>query len=171
VKRLLLLGPLVLAGALAVSASALAALSLTIGTAPSFSVTLTGADQAPSYSVDLTVSNTGGTKNSGWNLTITSTEFATGGGATFPTTASTITGVAVGTCSGVQCSQPVNSITYPLSVPAGSTPPAAVKVFNAAVNSGSGTVTVTPTVSVAVPGNSFAGTYTSTLTVSAVSGP
>jgi hypothetical protein len=171
VKRLLLLGALALAGALAFSASALAAFSLTIGTAPGFSVTLTGADQTPTYTVPLTVTNTGGTANGGWNLTITSTRFATGGGATFATTASAVTGVAVGTCSGGGCNQPVNAIAYPVSVPAASTAPAAVKFFNAAANSGGGTVTVTPTVSVAVPGNSFAGTYTSTLTISLNTGP
>jgi hypothetical protein len=34
-----------------------------------------------------------------------------------------------------------------------------------------GKLTVTPTINVAIPGNSYAGTYTSTLTVAAVSGP
>ena len=170
-KRRLLVGILTLVSALAFSAGALATFSVSIGTAPSFSVTLDGADQAPTYTVPLTVTNTGGTANGGWNLTITSTQFATGGGPTFPTTASVVTGVAVATCSGGGCNQPVNAITYPVSVPAASTAPVAVKFFNAATNSGKGTVTVTPTVSVAVPGNSFAGTYSSTLTISLVSGP
>jgi hypothetical protein len=34
-----------------------------------------------------------------------------------------------------------------------------------------GRFTVTPTVNVSIPGNSFAGTYTSTVTIAAVSGP
>jgi hypothetical protein len=46
-----------------------------------------------------------------------------------------------------------------------------VKLFNAAANTGMGRFTVTPTIGVAVPGNAYAGTYTSTVTVAAVSGP
>jgi hypothetical protein len=34
-----------------------------------------------------------------------------------------------------------------------------------------GKVNVTPSVSVAIPGNAYAGTYTSTVTLAAVSGP
>ena len=170
-RRLLLALGLGSTGALASAASALAALSVAIGTAPSLAVTLTGADLTPTYTVGLTVTNTGGTNGNGWNLTITSTTFKTAGGKTLATNASTITGVAVGTCSGFGCNQPTNSISYPLGVPAGASAPAAVKFFNAAAGTGKGTVVVTPTVQVAVPGNSFAGTYTSTLTVSVVSGP
>jgi hypothetical protein len=48
---------------------------------------------------------------------------------------------------------------------------AAVKLFNAAANTGMGSFTVTPTVQVAIPANTFAGTYTSTVTVAVVSGP
>jgi hypothetical protein len=56
-------------------------------------------------------------------------------------------------------------------VPAGTTPPTAVKFFNAAASSGMGKFTVTPTIGVSVPQSSTAGTYTSTLTISIVSGP
>jgi hypothetical protein len=49
--------------------------------------------------------------------------------------------------------------------------PTAVKLFNAAANTGMGAFTVTPTISVAIPANSYAGTYTSTVTVAVVSGP
>jgi hypothetical protein len=58
-----------------------------------------------------------------------------------------------------------------VSVPAGSGPPTALKFFNAASGSGAGLFTVTPTVSVLVPQNSFAGSYSSTVTVAIVSGP
>ena len=68
-------------------------------------------------------------------------------------------------------SNPTNAITYPVSVPAASSPPTAVKFFNAAANTGMGVFTNTPTIGVFVPQNSFAGTYTSTLTLSVVSGP
>jgi hypothetical protein len=46
-----------------------------------------------------------------------------------------------------------------------------VKFFNAAANTGMGKFTNTPTIGVFVPQSSFAGTYTSTLTISIVSGP
>ena len=58
-----------------------------------------------------------------------------------------------------------------MSVPAAATAPTAVKFFNAAANTGLGSFTVTPTVGVFVPAASFAGSYSSTLTVSIVSGP
>ena len=47
----------------------------------------------------------------------------------------------------------------------------ATKVYNAAANTGMGNFTVTPTVSVSVPANAFAGSYSSTLTIALVSGP
>ena len=62
-------------------------------------------------------------------------------------------------------------MTYPVAVPAASTPPTAVEFFNAAANTGMGKFTTTPTVGVFVPQSSFAGTYTSTLTLAIVSGP
>jgi hypothetical protein len=72
---------------------------------------------------------------------------------------------------GNSCTNTTNSINYPLTVPAAASAPAAVKVFNSAANTGMGKLTITPTVNVAIPGNSYASTYTSTLTVAAVSGP
>ena len=46
-----------------------------------------------------------------------------------------------------------------------------VKFFNTTANNGMGRFTVTPTVGVTIPQNAFAGTYTSTVTLSIVSGP
>lgn len=168
-KRLVAASVIALASALVSSTGALATLTLTIGTAPTFSLTLDGSDQSASYTLPLTVANGGSTKFGGWNLTITSTTFTNVGGKTLPTTASTVTGAAIGACAGSVC--PTNSVTYPVAVPAGGTAPGAVKFFNAALNTGTGTVDVTPTIAVTVPGNSFTGTYTSTLTVAVVAGP
>jgi len=69
------------------------------------------------------------------------------------------------------CTNPTNSLSYSIGVPAAATAPAAVKFFNAAANTGMGRFTITPTIQVAIPGNSFAGSYTSTVTVAVVSGP
>jgi len=145
-------------------------LSITTTATPSFSVTLDGTDKTGSYSVPTTVTDATGS-GAGWNLTITSTQFTTGGGSpsTLATNASSITGVTSSCVT--TCVDPTNSITYPVGVPAGSTPPTAVKYFNASASTGTGKFTNTPAVDVAVPASSAVGSYSSTLTLAAVSGP
>jgi hypothetical protein len=147
------------------------ALSVATSAAPTFSANLASGDQTPTYTLPLTATDTTGT-GAGWNLTITSTQFTTGGGTphTLATNASTVTGVTSSCASGT-CTNPTNAVTYPVSIPAGATAPTAVKLFNAAANTGLGSFTVTPTVGVFVPASTFAGSYSSTLTVSIVSGP
>ncbi len=146
-------------------------LTLTTSATPSVSSTLDGTDQTPSYTLPMTINDATGS-GAGWNVTITSTTFTTGGGTPklLSTSASTATGVS-SACAGGTCTNPTNSIGYPLGVPAGSTAPTAVKLFNAAANTGMGKFTVTPTVGVSIPANTYAGTYTSTVTVAVVSGP
>ena len=70
------------------------------------------------------------------------------------TTTATVTGTA-----GV-------SLSLPLTING-----TAAKFFNAALNTGLGKVDVTPTIDVAIPGNTYAGTYTSTVTLAATTGP
>jgi hypothetical protein len=149
-----------------------ATLSVSTSAAPSFSANLNSGDQSPTYTAPLSVNDTrtGESAGLGWNLTVTSTQF-TSGTHTLATTASTVTGVVSVCANGGLCTNPTNAITYPVGVPAGSTPPTAVKFYDAAKSSGSGLFTVTPTFAVSVPQNSFAGTYTSTLTISVVNGP
>jgi len=146
-------------------------LSLTTAATPSFTANLDNGDSTPTYTIPLTTQDTRGT-GAGWNETITSTQFTTGGGTpqTLATNASSISGVTVASGSGTNTS-PTNSVTYPVAVPAAATAPAAVKFFNAALSTGMGKFTITPTVGVFVPQNSFAGTYTSTVTLAIVSGP
>jgi hypothetical protein len=138
---------------------------------PSFSATLDGTDQTPTYTLPLTVTEARGT-GAGWNLTVTSTQFTTGGGTpkTLSTTASSVASVT-SSCATGTCTSPTNSVTYPVGLPAGSTPPTAVKFFNAAANTGMGKFTITPTVNVSVPANTFAGAYSSTVTLAVVTGP
>lgn len=157
---------------LAFPTGALAALSLTTTAAPTFSDNLDLGDQAPTYTVPMTAKDTSVLLSPGWNLTITSTQFKTSGtpARTLSTTASKVTGVTSSCASGT-CVNPTNSITYPVAVPAGATPPTAVKFFNAAARTGQGTFTITPTIAVTVPQNSFSGSYSSTLTLAIVSGP
>jgi hypothetical protein len=146
------------------------AVSVAGSSSPSFGLTLNGVDQTTSYTLPLVVTDATGSGN-GWNLTITSTTFANGS-QTFPSAASTITGVTSGCASGSTCTLPTDSVADTnLAVPSGSSAPSAVKFYNATSSTGRGTIDVNATVQVAVPANVLAGNYTSTLTVASVSGP
>jgi hypothetical protein len=146
-------------------------LTATTSATPSFTADLDSGDSTPTYTVPLTVQDTRGT-GLGWNVTITSTTFSTGGGTprTLSTTASSLTGVT-SSCTSGTCTNPANAQSYPIAVPAGTTAPTAVKIFNTTANNGMGRFTLTPTIGVTVPQNAFAGTYSSTVTISMVSGP
>lgn len=106
----------------------------------------------------------------GWNITATSTTFTNAGGKTLPTDATTLTSASAAAATG-NCTLPTNSVAYPLTLPAGTSAPAAVKLFDAAADTGAGPASVTLDFSVAVPANSFAGSYTSTWTLAVVAGP
>lgn len=148
-------------------------LSLSSSAAPGVSFTLDGTDQSADYTLPLSVIDATGS-GTGWNLTVTSTQFSTGGGSpkTLPTSASKMR-ERTSACATGTCTNATNSINFPppQAIPAASTPPAAVKFFNAAANTGMGSITVTPTVRVTVQANAYTGVYTSTLTVAVVSGP
>lgn len=161
-----------LAETIALRDTSQATLSVSTSAAPSFTANLNGGDQAQTFTVPLTLNDTrtGASAGLGWNTTITSTQFTTGS-KTLPTTASTITAVTSSCANGGLCTNPTNSTSYPVAVPAGSTPPTAVKFFSAAGGTGKGLFTLTPTVSVSIPQNSFVGAYSSTLTIAVVSGP
>jgi hypothetical protein len=133
-------------------------------------VTLDGQDQTATFTIPTTLNDKRGTGD-GWNMTITSTRFTKAGGKMLADDASAITTVSSACAAGATCTDPTNAVGYPLTVPADETSPDAVKVFNAASDTGMGKFTVTPSVSVSVPANSYAGTYTSTLTLAATSGP
>ncbi len=167
----LVLAAVAVAGTVTATATVTGAgsLSLSHGTTASISDTLDGSDQSVNYTLPLTMNDLRGS-GAGWNLTMTSTTF-TNGTQTLATTASSIASAAVACTAGGTCTNPTNSISYPLTVPAAATAPAAVKVFNAAANTGMGRFTITPSINVSIPGNSYAGTYNSTLTIAAVSGP
>jgi hypothetical protein len=146
------------------------ALSLSNGATASMSDTLDGTDRLVNYTLPLTMNDLRGS-GAGWNLTMTSTTFNDGAGHTLATSASSLASATSACTAGGTCTNPTDSITYPLTVPAAATAPTAVKVFNAATSTGMGRFTVTPSLNVLIPGNSYAGAYTSTLTIAAVSGP
>jgi hypothetical protein len=138
----------------------------------SFSGTLNGTDQTISNPSAIDVGDATGS-GAGWNLTSTSTTFATSGNTHTLSTGATTVGVApTDACdAGATCSLATNSVTYPYSLPAAATAPTATKLYNAAANTGLGDQTVTPTWKLGVPASTFAGTYNSTWTLSLVSGP
>ncbi len=171
-----------LSGALVLAASAsatTATATLSAGTlgfinstpgSVSFAGTLTGVDQSLSTTQAFDVGDATGS-GAGWNITATSTTF-TSGGHTLATGATTVQTAPTDACdSGVTCTLATNGTTYPYSLPAAATAPTATKLVDTAAGTGMGDQTVTPTWKLSVPGNTLAGTYTSTWTLSLVSGP
>jgi len=166
-----------LAAAVPAAATAANAVAITPPASASFAVTLDGTDKTGTYSLVMPVSYTSNGSNkfatNGWHITATSTTFK--GNATLrplPTTASTITSFpdSVG-CTPANCSDTTNSLTYPITIPAGTVAPAPVTAFNATAPSGAGANTVTMQVSVGIPANTFADVYASTLTLAIIEGP
>ena len=155
-----------LAGTLTATATVAgtAGISLNLPSNPSLSSTIDGSDQTTSYSPVRGVVDARGS-GAGWNLTISATSFSDGAGHTLAP--GTVSSVAQACAAGSSCTAATSSgISYPLSISG-----TAAKFFNAAANTGLGKVNVTPTVQVSIPGNAYAGTYTSTVTLAAATGP
>lgn len=141
-----------------------AGISFNLPSGPSLTSTLDGTDQTASYAPVLGVVDARGT-GAGWNIQISSTTFSDGSGHTLaPGVVSSVTSACK---AGNSCTAASSSgITYPLTLDG-----TATKFFNAAVSSGLGKIDVTPTIDVVIPGNAFAGSYTSTVTLAATTGP
>ena len=156
---------LVILVTLAVPSTGLAA-TLTVS-APSTvtvpGVTLNGDDQTKTFTMAHTVAYTGSGNTAGWNIQVSSTTL-TSGAKTLP--AMKVTGVTNANCTMSGCVNPTNSVTWPVTL--GTT---GVKIFNAAANTGKGSVVLTATYQLIYPANALPGTYTATVTVTAVSGP
>jgi len=154
-----------LAGNLTATAtvSGAAGMSMNLPADPSMTDTLDGTDQVVTWSAILGIVDARGT-GAGWNLTLAATTFSDGSGHALAPGA--VTAVGAVCQGGSSCTGATNSVTYPITISG-----TAVKFFNAAANTGLGKVNVTPSVDVAIPGNAYAGTYTSTVTLAAVSGP
>jgi hypothetical protein len=151
--------------ALIVVPTATAAFSVTLTTASPANfagITLTGLDQTKTLNLSVTVVNT--TANTtGWQMTMAST-LPTLGGNTL--TALKVTAVSRGNCTGTGCVNPTSNVTYPVTLTTGG-----VKVYNAAVNTGKGTVVLTPTVQMTYDADALVGTYAATLTVAGTQSP
>ena len=155
-----------LAGTYAATATVTGAagLSLSLPAGPSLTDTLDGADQTATYAPILGVIDARGS-GAGWNITVAATTFSDGSGHTLAP--GTVSSVSAACHAASTCTTPTSSgITYPLTISG-----TAAKFFNAATSTGLGKVDVTPSIDVLIPGNAFAGTYTSTVTIAAATGP
>lgn len=144
-------------------------------TTPTFalgSVTLTGSNQTLTLSNTLQVNDNSGC-GSGWNVSATGTEFLTGtsdyitNAPSFPAPTWTCTN---GTGS---CTLPSGgtSISYPYSMPVGTTAPTATELVSAGAGTGMGDQQTAENIAFVVPGSAYAGSYTATWTFTAVAGP
>jgi hypothetical protein len=123
-------------------------------------VTLTGVDQTATFTISITVTDAPSGNGLGWNVSAAATT-PTSGANTLPPLQ--VTTVAAGACSGGSCVNATNAIAWPVTLTAGG-----VKIYNAAVGTGTRTTVLTPTVKISYPSNAIAGTYSSTLTVTGI---
>ena len=154
----------------------IAAGSLAFVTTPgnvTFSVTLNGVDQTTTTTLPIDVGDATGS-GIGWNITATSTTFTTGGGSphTLSAAATSVKTAPTAGCDiGATCLLATDGVSYPYSLPAGTTAPTATKMFTGTAATGLGNQTVTTTFTISIPANTYAGSYTSTWTFSLVAGP
>lgn len=122
----------------------------------------------------------------GWHITVAATTFSNGA-KTFPDTGtlvltgglSSMTAATAPTASCVtSCTLPADTTTYPVAITTAASAPAPAVVYNTTAGSGQGAVTLGGRSAanpvgwwVNVPASALTGAYTSTVTVSIVSGP
>jgi len=135
--------------------------------------TLNGQNKTVTASQPLDIADATGS-GAGWNITATSTLFKTAGGNTLSAGSTTVSSTpAAPACdTNVTCTPGgTTTVPFPYTLPAAATAPTATKLYNAPANTGMGDQTVSPTWTLAIPANAYAGSYTSTWTLSLVSGP
>ncbi len=128
------------------------------------SFTLNGREQIAQTTLVVAVRDAApATWQPGWTLSLSVAQFRVAGytARALPDDAVTLLGVTVACAAGAECSLPENAVAYPLVMPAG----VGVPIYAAVPGSGSGQFTITPTFAVKVPGNAFAGSYTTTIAV------
>jgi hypothetical protein len=147
-------------------------LTMDAPTTVAFLGTLNGHDQVLSAPQGIVVTNlVGGTFE--WDITLTTTQFATTAGSTLPVTAVTDTGFT-GVC---QSSDPTDCLlvgdsTGVVAIPAATVAPTAVTIETAADDTGlGGPMLYTHVMNLAVSANAVAGNYLSTWTYSIITAP
>ncbi len=162
VGRLLVL---VLALAAVPSAGAWSFTVVTSGQVTLPAVTLNGDDQAQTFAVDVQVDDKIHGKGccNGWRIEASATTLR-GPAGTLPPIV--VTDGAASTCSGHKCVDPANTVTWPVGLTATPTP-----IFDAQAATGTGTTVVTSTYQVTYPASALPGTYSGTLSITAVNSP
>jgi hypothetical protein len=163
-------------------------LSLTTSGSLNWTGAITGVDQSlvdtTPADQQYTVDDATGT-GAGWHVTIAATTF-TNGSKTFPNTGTFVTNGSTSsitsttapsaTCTGT-CTLPDDSaLAYPIGITTAPAAPTPITIYDAKVNTGMGTVVIGGTPNpvgwwVSVPGSASAGSYTSTITMTVISGP
>lgn len=131
---------------------------------------LTNANQMVNAAQPITIADATGS-GSGWSISVTSTTFTTGSRTLDNDATNVVAAPTIACKAATTCTPAVNAVTYPLTLPAAGVAPPALKLYNAAVGSGLGAQTITPTWRLTVPATTYAGTYTSTWTYTLTSGP
>ena len=154
--RRLAAGLSIAATALVLATGAVAAIGLTANDF-GFSLTLDGTDQTASFSFPMSATGT----NGAFNITASTTAFTIPGHSLgFPT----LTGITTGACTGGGCQNATNTVTYPIALSTSTQ-----KVYSTA--NAKQTIPLTANLTLSVPGNAFAGAYTSTFTLTIANGP
>jgi len=125
-------------------------------------VTLNGVDQPKTFTIGSFVQYTGTGNTAGWKVQASAT-VPTSGSNTLP--ALNVTAGTFGCVSGCT-TNPTNGIAYPITLTT-----TAQTIYNAAVNTGRGTFTITSTFQLNYTANALPGTYSSTVTLAGSTGP
>ena len=143
-------------------------LALAGTTAATFSsVAINGTNQDPTATATIDVNDDTGTGD-GWKITFSASQFTSVEGKTLAGTALSITGVSAANNGSGTYTAPTSDVSYASAVvPEAGT----VTLFNADDDTGMGHFRLTPAFKVHIPANAYAGTYSSTFTVTVASGP
>jgi alpha-tubulin suppressor-like RCC1 family protein len=164
-------------------------LQLTAPTSLAWAVTGTGLNQSAvdpnSADQQLTATDTTAT-GAGWHITVSATTFTSGPNSLPDTGAVDFTGsvsssmavdAPTATCVG-SCTRPTDTTTYPVVMATAVSLPAVYTVYDTAVGTGEGVMTIGGSGAanpigwwVQVPADAYAGVYTSTVALDVVSGP
>jgi hypothetical protein len=165
------------------------ALTLTSPSSLTWTTTLTGTDQnvvdTNAGDQQYTVDDATGS-GAGWHVTTSATTF-TNGSHTLPDTGTFVTDGSItsitattaptATCTGT-CTLPTNVTTYPVAITTAATSPTPVTIYDTATSTGLGQIIIGGSAHanpvgwwVNLPASASAGAYTSTITMSVVSGP
>jgi alpha-tubulin suppressor-like RCC1 family protein len=121
----------------------------------------------------------------GWHITMSATT-VTAGSRTLPNASAldvngsvtSLTGVAPSVACVSSCTLPTNKTSYPVALTTAATSPSAYTIYDTAAATGIGAVTIGGSTAthplgwwVNVPASAYAGSYTSTITISLISGP